>query len=369
METINLGRVAFVYKGDYSAVTTYNKMDVVFDGESSFVSQIDNNVGNPLVNGLNWKYLSRGNNLELQEAKQDIATLETNLNLKINKTSVKQVTGTSETDVMSQKAVTGELAKKQDTNLLASYTHSGNKEIYISSIDYTTKTFTSVGHGLINSATIYDTLMLVINRNETIYPYNVMPFNHADLTAYGLFVINATADTFQLSMTANGAAITLANKAENNLTKWHFEYTTVKTITISGLLGKINAGVKTVIDGTIIWGAAQYIGAQSAGMAYIKSSDGATPSFNYSMIYGRNDYPTPCFGGQIIHTDIYTNNGHRKIFDIAVYGYGTTLNKVAMTSKYINFVTPIVIADSYKSFVKLDGVSISNGTTIKVYSL
>lgn len=84
METINLGRVAFVYKGDYSAVTTYNKMDVVFDGESSFVSQIDNNVGNPLVNGLNWKYLSRGNNLELQEAKQDIATLETDL----NKTSI-----------------------------------------------------------------------------------------------------------------------------------------------------------------------------------------------------------------------------------------------------------------------------------------
>lgn len=83
METINLGRVAFVYKGDYSAVTTYNKMDVVFDGESSFVSQIDNNVGNPLVNGLNWKYLSRGNNLELQEAKQDIATLETDLNDKI----------------------------------------------------------------------------------------------------------------------------------------------------------------------------------------------------------------------------------------------------------------------------------------------
>lgn len=82
METINLGRVAFVYKGDYSALTTYNKMDVVFDGESSFVSQIDNNVGNELVNGLNWKYLSRGNNLELQEAKQDIVALETNLNTK-----------------------------------------------------------------------------------------------------------------------------------------------------------------------------------------------------------------------------------------------------------------------------------------------
>ena len=32
METINLGRVAFVYKSYYSAVTSYNKMDVVYDG-------------------------------------------------------------------------------------------------------------------------------------------------------------------------------------------------------------------------------------------------------------------------------------------------------------------------------------------------
>ena len=160
------------------------------------------------------------------------------------------------------------------------------------------------------------------------------------------------------------------NKAENDLTKWHFEYTAVKMITISGLLGKINAGVKTVIDGAIIRGFAHYIGAQSAlGMVYIKSSDGATPSFKYAAIYGLNDYPIPCFGGHIIHTDIYTNNGHRKIFDIAVYGYGTALNKVAMTSKYINFVTPIVIADSSKSSVNLNGVVISNGTTIKVYSL
>ena len=316
----------------------------------------------------NWEQVP--DKTQVDQIRADLNEVETDLNLKINKTSVKQVTGTSETDVMSQKAVTDELAKKQDTNLLASYTHSGNKEVYISSIDYTTNTFTSVGHGLINSATLYNTLMLVINRNETIYPYNVMPFNSADLTVNGLFVINATTDTFQLSTTAGGAAITLANKAENDLTKWHFEYTTVKMIKISGLLGKINAGVKTVIDGTIIWGYAQYIGAQAAvGMVYIKSSDGATPSFHYSAIYGRNDYPIPCFGGQIIHTDIYTNNGHRKIFDIAVYGYGTALNKVAMTSKYTNFVTPIVIADSSKSFVKLDGVSISNGTTIKVYSL
>ena len=276
----------------------------------------------------------------------------------VSGTNIKTVNGTSL------------LGSGDVSNLIASYTHSGNKEVYVSSIDYTTNTFTSVGHGLINSADYDKTLMLAINRNEAIYPFNVMPFNPTDIdNTVGLFVVNATPDTFQLSKTAGGAVITLINKAENDLTKWHFEHTTVKTITISGLLGKINAGVKTVIDGTIIWGYTQYIGGNSAGLAYIKSSDGATPPFNYSVIYGKNDYPVPCFGGQIIHTDIYTNNGHRKIFDIAVYGYGTALNKVDMTNKYINFVTPIVIADSSKSFVTLEGVSISNGTTIKVYSL
>ncbi len=48
----------------------------------------------------------------INELAGDIVQVETNLNLKINKTSVKQVTGTSETDVMSQKAVTDGLGTK-----------------------------------------------------------------------------------------------------------------------------------------------------------------------------------------------------------------------------------------------------------------
>lgn len=56
------------------------------------------------------------------------------------------------------------LALKQDSNLLATYVHSRNKEVYVSSIDYATNTFTSVGHGLINSTKMDNTLMLAINR-------------------------------------------------------------------------------------------------------------------------------------------------------------------------------------------------------------
>ena len=83
MPQINLGRVAFKFKGDYNALTTYAKYDVVFDGESSFVSQINNNLGKTLIDGLNWKYLAKGNNLGLQDLQQDVTDLETDLNGKV----------------------------------------------------------------------------------------------------------------------------------------------------------------------------------------------------------------------------------------------------------------------------------------------
>src|SRR5690606_26963221 len=68
-------------------------------------------------------------------------------------------TGTAPTDNVGQYVVDGgytadkSLATNfkgaQSDNLIAEYVHSGNKEVYIDSIDYTTNTFTSVGHGLV----------------------------------------------------------------------------------------------------------------------------------------------------------------------------------------------------------------------------
>ena len=60
MATINLGKVAPVYKGTY-VVGTYNKFEVVFDGESSFISLKDNNSAALASDGVNWLYLCRGN--------------------------------------------------------------------------------------------------------------------------------------------------------------------------------------------------------------------------------------------------------------------------------------------------------------------
>lgn len=62
MATINLGKVVPVYKGTYSA-GTYDKYNVVFDGESSFISLKENNTAALASDGINWLYLCRGNNL------------------------------------------------------------------------------------------------------------------------------------------------------------------------------------------------------------------------------------------------------------------------------------------------------------------
>ncbi len=60
METINLGKVSIVYRGDYSEIITYNKMDVVFDGYSSYISKVASNTGNSLSDTNYWGYVAKG---------------------------------------------------------------------------------------------------------------------------------------------------------------------------------------------------------------------------------------------------------------------------------------------------------------------
>ena len=76
MPQTNLGRVAFIFKGDYNPATIYTKYDVVFDGESSYVSKIDNNVGNALANALNWTFLCRGSFVGLATLREDVGINE-----------------------------------------------------------------------------------------------------------------------------------------------------------------------------------------------------------------------------------------------------------------------------------------------------
>lgn len=313
-----------------------------------------------------------GANNAAQSATNLVNTYATDLaakELKANKQNslVLDGTGTKFPTVDAVNAKIGAMSGE----LIVDYTHTSNKEVHISSIDYNTNTFTSVGHGLSNSVSAFTTLMLAINRNELIYPYNVMPF--ANLTGYltheGFWVINATPDTFQLSFTNGGSAITLLDKAETDLTKWHFEYNAASKIDITGLLGKINRGCRAVIDGSFCRFGASYIGCTAYGKKYYKGISGAVQDASFSN-WNIGDIPVPSFGGVVVHTDYFTPSGHRKLLDVAIYSYTPTLNRIAFLQRVQNNISPIAIPDADKKTFSIEaGGMITNGTNIKLYTI
>lgn len=103
---------------------------------------------------------------------------------------------------------------------VASYTHTANKEVAVSAVDIDTGVFTSTAHGLANGNQIYP----IINLDAgMIYPINVYPTGLTMAIYTGYYVVGKTDDTFQISATSGGAAITFTANVNMDLTKWHFE--------------------------------------------------------------------------------------------------------------------------------------------------
>ena len=60
MAKTNLGKVGLTPKKAYSADTTYERLDFVTAGDSSYVSLQDNNLGHPVTDGAWWQVLASG---------------------------------------------------------------------------------------------------------------------------------------------------------------------------------------------------------------------------------------------------------------------------------------------------------------------
>lgn len=176
-------------------------------------------------------------------------------------TPIVQTTGTSTTDVMSQKAVTDELALKEATankqnsltpdgtgtkfptvdavnaglagvsNLLASYTHTGNKEVQTTAVDLATGTFTAVGHGLNNA----DMIFPILNLGYLEAGFGIIRPFPTGLVLQRYFVVEKTDDTFKVAVSAGGAAVVFTSNTFMDLTKWHFEKKNVATVIISNI--------------------------------------------------------------------------------------------------------------------------------------
>lgn len=103
------------------------------------------------------------------------------------------------------------------SNLIGEFTYNENKEVAVTAIDLATGTFTKIGHGFVNGDNIYPILNLNVN---IAFPLFVFPTN---LDCIRYYVVNSTADTFQISLTNGGSAVTFTANSDMNLTKWHFE--------------------------------------------------------------------------------------------------------------------------------------------------
>lgn len=55
-----LAKIGFAYKGEYTSGTNYNQLDAVYYLGSTYVALIDNPVGVPNNDGVNWRYLAQG---------------------------------------------------------------------------------------------------------------------------------------------------------------------------------------------------------------------------------------------------------------------------------------------------------------------
>ena len=110
---------------------------------------------------------------------------------------------------------------------IATITATGRTEVTASAVDTATDTITANGHGLQNGWYVSVTPN---NGPDLIYLPNIIPGGLSAGTAYR--VVNATANTFQLSLTAGGAAIDLTANANLDLTKFHFEGASTERTTL-----------------------------------------------------------------------------------------------------------------------------------------
>lgn len=105
-------------------------------------------------------------------------------------------------------------------NNIIEYIHTGNKEVAVSSINYTTNTLTSISHGLVNGDRV------AFNKTIDCNILTHTPFKdgwNVDYNGGGWFVVNATTNTFQLSLTSGGNPIALTERATNDFSKWKIE--------------------------------------------------------------------------------------------------------------------------------------------------
>lgn len=253
---------------------------------------------------------------------------------------------------------------KAKSNLLVDYTHTSNLEISGFTVDTATGIFTKAGHGLANN----DLLYVCINAGTgTLLLKNVTYNEFLSTASMNRYVVNATTNTFQLSLTSGGAAMTtLTPLAGTDISKWHFEKRTAgglyDSMEFTGIASVSNnaTNLKIVIAGSIAFHTSgghlflniNDIVADTRYIAYLGSGT-ATSQSTYTIMqangFGHVIYDVTC---DMNKTVIKKELSFIKDKDLTLYSE----NQIFVSNRGR-------IAD----VIRLFGCYFRNGTTVRIY--
>lgn len=262
------------------------------------------------------------------------------------------------------------------STLRYTYEHSGNKEIHVTAVDNSTGTFTAAAHGLAQNDIVVATVH---------YPYNIaMPYDHLPKglklcvlynsnvdSAQKYYVQVVDANSFRLSLEADGAAVTFTTNNKMDLSKFHFEQVpTDMELEIEDLnckeclivvRGKIMNSFRFVRPTNMIpYGTGTGIRTGGVGLDSLNSTDNSG-SCNLGVIGYNFTYSTLEFK-VMEHNQLYQVNNH----DYAVYSDANIVYYKHERQYYHMNLTSDVI-EGIKMYGDRAG-GFFNGTKVEVYT-
>lgn len=234
------------------------------------------------------------------------------------------------------KRLMGEQIIKSSDTLIASYTHSGNQVFDATSLDLTTGVFTKANHGY-TSGYVFGVL------NNDVDILNVVPTELVNSSPLYLVVIDA--DSFHISTTNGGPAITYPSAANTgvDVSKFHFERKNVYGISLTGLNQK---RIRVTMHGK----------RGRAGWTYLIVNGALLQRF--SSPDGRN--------WQFLHNEIFINLNEKTLYYSGINNFkqfGTYPNWYFSVANFAGIEK--TNSDIINSFT-ID-YDFANGTTINIY--
>lgn len=245
----------------------------------------------------------------------------------------------------------------RESNLLAEYVHSGNREVRIERIDYETNTFYSPNHGLVEGDRLVTNFAGVVNIGQ------VCPLTASANKIHGYTAIGVTADTFKVAI--NNVVVKVQLKDTIDLSKWWFECSDAPTHI------KINIPHATR-DITV-----RYLG-YGCGIYYYHAINGLS-MYERGIVYSNNSVswyqshslpytPTTLIDSSIritlgaFHVEQEVCNNFALKQDVGMYSVkAERITYRPMTGK-TDGITSLLLASPTTT-----GAFIANGTTIRIY--